>query len=470
MHTYSDRRCALLVTYRPRHWILHRPAWSVATRGIDDMAEGSSGKWNVPQLEFKEIVGTNVRFLYVFGNIIPEFRTKGQTVWYLVYAVTFVGSIYVSMLTSEVINMVVVMGDLEKMTEASFLALTHMIQVGKLYYIYKYRNRLGSLIKSIDRYEFRPRSIYQYNTLKEYIRDSKRITNTFLSACVVTCAFWSLYPFTVEEELRLPLAGWYPFDTSKSPAFEITFVYQAVASTINGLSNICLDTLMSGLIMVVCAQFNILNDSLKNLREYSKDELDVNARFRKEMSVELQNKMDEKLWECVVHHRYILEYAFQFASEVTFLFTYSILGQFIVSVIIICITLFEITLLPWGSLKFFSLILYQLCMLLEIFLLCYYGNKVIVESMELTKCAYHDDWIDCSTKFKRNLLFFMTRSQVPLKLTAGGFFTLSLDTFVKASLHIGTSYGSHLTCLPFQILKSSYSYFAVLNRVHSKKI
>nr|UTN00946.1 odorant receptor [Semanotus bifasciatus] len=399
------------------------------------------------RIDLKEIVSLNLRFLQAYGIVFPEFKSWKTRLWYVLKATIFLGIAYVGMLLSEIINMVLVFGDLEKMTEASFLALTHIIQTTKLFYIIRYRNKLNLLINNINRKEFQPKSLDQYSTLQNYIKESKIISTTFLTAGVATCCFWGLNPFTEGGDVFLPLAGWYPFNTDRYPAFEITFAYQVIGSTINALSNISIDTLMSGLIMVVCAQLNILNDSLRNIRKYAAAEMDGNdVDSTGDLSVELQRKMNEKLVECVVHHRYILE----FANEITFLFAKSILGQFVVSVVIICITLFEITLLPWGSLKFFSLILYQFCMLLEIFLLCYYGNEVILQSMETTKFAYCGDWIDCSTEFKRNLLFFMTRSQVPLRLYAGGFFALSLETFVK-------------------ILKSSWSYFAVLNRVHSRE-
>nr|CAH7768516.1 unnamed protein product [Callosobruchus chinensis] len=139
--------------------------------------------------------------------------------------------------------------------------------------------------------------------------------------------------------------------------------------------------------------------------------------------------MNIKLLECVESHRCILE----FAKEFSVLFTISILGQFVVSVIIICTTMFEMTLVPFMSLKFVSLVLYQYCMLMEIFILCYFGNEVIIESNRLTNFAYQSDWLIGSSEFRKNLLFFMIRSQRTLKLYAGGFFTLSLDTFVRVS-------------------------------------
>ncbi|KAG5896320.1 hypothetical protein JTB14_030524 [Gonioctena quinquepunctata] len=149
--------------------------------------------------------------------------------------------------------------------------------------------------------------------------------------------------------------------------------------------------------MVICAQMKILNDSLVNMRQFATREMRIGRHCRNidgRIMPELQNIMNKKLVEFVIHHRCILD----FADEVTHIFTTSILGQFAVSAIIICTTLFEMSL-----------------------------------SSKLTTCAYHSDWRDCSQEFKRNLLFFMIRSQRALKLYAGGFFTLSLDTFVKVS-------------------------------------
>nr|ALR72581.1 odorant receptor OR38 [Colaphellus bowringi] len=265
------------------------------------------------------------------------------------------------------------------------------------------------------------------------------------AGCIFTCTFWAICPFT-EDVASLPIAAWIPFKTDSSPSFELAFAYEIIATVIGGITDLNADCFMAGFIMVVCAQMKILNDSLLNLRHFAVEELNAETGGNNDddgIAEELQKIMNRKLVECVHHHRYILE----FAEEANSLFTTSILGQFAVSVIIICTTLFEMTLVPFASIKFISLILYQYCMLMEIFIVCYFGNEVILESSKLTKYAYHSDWRDCSQEFKRNLLFFMTRSQRALKLYAGGFFTLSLDTYVK-------------------ILKSSWSYFVVLIQVN----
>lgn len=150
------------------------------------------------------------------------------------------------MLTSEVVNIILVSEDIEKMTEASFLTLTHLVEIYKVYAIIKYRDRLKTLLRSINKKEFQPKNMRQCKALENYVQNSKLISKVFLMACVVTCAFWGVYPYVDDGDFHLPLPGWFPFDTSSSPWFDVAYVYQVVGSTVNGLVNVSLDTFMSG--------------------------------------------------------------------------------------------------------------------------------------------------------------------------------------------------------------------------------
>ncbi|XP_072375759.1 odorant receptor Or1-like, partial [Diabrotica undecimpunctata] len=195
-----------------------------------------------------------------------------------------------------------------------------------------------------------------------------------------------------------------------------------------------------GLIMVVCGQLNILNDSLVNITKMANQKLKEIRCCNFRHMQKKQELINQKLKECVEHHKAILE----FAEEITSLFATSLFAQFLVSVFVFCATFFEMTMVPITSVRFFSMALYQYCMLLEIFPSCYFGNEVILESRKLTSSAYHSEWLNYNIKVRKNLIFFMTRTQKITQITAGGFFTLSLDTFIK-------------------ILKSSWSYVAVID-------
>ncbi|XP_063912003.1 odorant receptor Or1-like [Zophobas morio] len=384
--------------------------------------------------DVRDVVKLNVKSLEFFGYFCPDFTTTFMKVIYYTYALLFVGSMFVLFMVSEIINMVVVFGDIEKMTEASFLLLTHLVQALKLYVFVVHNSRVRRLINSLNREEFKPKNQQQYNLLMEDVQMSRILTKIFLIMCVATCVLWGVFPLLDkdggEETTELPLSGWFPFDTQKSPIFECVYVYLTMGAMINGLANVSMDTFLSGIIMVISGQLKLLNNSFQNLKQKCTDTS--------------LNHIEEGLIKNIVHHKNII----QFSENMTELFTTCIMGQFVVSVIIICITMFQMSLVSVISLQFLSMALYQGCMVLEIFLWCYYGNEVIIQSEKLTQSAYSCEWVGCSRNFGTNLLFFMARSQISLKLYAGGYFALSLETFMA-------------------IVKSSWSYFAVLNRVHS---
>ncbi|XP_068909801.1 odorant receptor 4-like [Tenebrio molitor] len=259
---------------------------------------------------------------------------------------------YVMCILSQLAEMITVFGDIEKMTNASFLTLTNVVQAFKLY---------------------------------PFIMHEARDT---------------------DDQIRLPLSGWFPFKTDESPMFEIVYAYQIVTTVVNGLTVICMDTFMMGCIMVISGQLSVLNNAFANIKHS-----DETTAARRNL---IQN---------IVHYRNII----QFADEMT------------------CLLYDDVSVM---SLQFVPMFLYEGCILLEIFLWCYYGNEVKVKSEQLTTSAFKSDWSDCNKEYKKNLLLFMIRSQRPLELYAGGYFPLSLQTFMA-------------------IVKSSWSYFAVLNSVRS---
>nr|CAI5870184.1 unnamed protein product [Callosobruchus analis] len=54
-------------------------------------------------------------------------------------------------------------------------------------------------------------------------------------SCGTTVVFWSIYPFTLSSGPILPTVGYIPYDTTTSPSFEITFVFEFIAVLISGI-------------------------------------------------------------------------------------------------------------------------------------------------------------------------------------------------------------------------------------------
>lgn len=69
---------------------------------------------------------------------------------------------------------------------------------------------------------------------------------------------------------------------------------------------------ISGFLMVVCGQLNILNDTLAHIRDIAEFEMEQNncvtKCYEKNRKRDiLQKIMNRKLIECIMHHRYIIE-------------------------------------------------------------------------------------------------------------------------------------------------------------------
>ncbi|RZC37616.1 7tm 6 domain containing protein [Asbolus verrucosus] len=84
----------------------------------------------------------------------------------------------------------------------------------------------------------------------------------------------------------------------------------------------------------------------------------------------------------------------------------------------------------------------------KIFLYCWFGNEIEIKSSKLPYAVFESDWTELPPEVKTLLIIFILRTQRPLKMSAYGLFFLTLETFVK-------------------ILRTAYSYFALLREVNS---
>ncbi|XP_030080079.1 odorant receptor 2a [Drosophila hydei] len=82
---------------------------------------------------------------------------------------------------------------------------------------------------------------------------------------------------------------------------------------------------------------------------------------------------------------------------------------------------------------------------LEVFIICYFGDRMRSQSEQLCDAFYACNWLDQTPQFRRMLLFTLMRSQKPFCIYAGGHIAVTLETFE-------------------QVIKSTYSAFTLLLR------
>ncbi|XP_045483900.1 odorant receptor Or1-like [Pieris rapae] len=217
--------------------------------------------------------------------------------------------------------------------------------------------------------------------------------------------------------------------------YEIAYLHQSLSLMLSASMNASKDIVVMALIAQCRCRFRLINIALKGL---CRDLHIVNNRLSKKQ----EEIVTVRLGNFIAEHQDTLETV----NELERCFTQPTFAQFTVSLAIICVTAFQLVFQTGNMLRMLSMTFYLLNMVDQVYLYCREGNELTIESENVSRSAYEWPWYTCSVRVRRSTLILMTRCCRTAKLTAGGFTTLSLTTFVS-------------------ICKASYSFFTVLKQV-----
>nr|AII01061.1 odorant receptor [Dendrolimus houi] len=381
-------------------------------------------------------VSISLTVLRVVGFWAPDDLGPDQKILY--HCLTACSFMYLLgiYLIIQVVDLFQIWGDLPLMTGTAFLLFTNLAQVTKILNILCRRNRIQAIIEDADEVLKRVSKGEAKKIVKSCNKETSLLQLMYFISTVVTTLGWA----SSAEKGKLPLRAWYPYNTSKSPAYELTYVHQVSALFIAAYLNVGKDTLVASLIAQCRCRLRLLALSFKTLCEG----LQVGEKGLLTPDQELV--ASKRLRLLVIEHQAVLSEAVQLQncfSEPTF-------AQFTVSLIIICVTAFQLVSQTGNMVRLLSMGTYLLNMMFQVFIYCYQGNQLSEESSEIAGAAYQCPWYTRSPKFRKALLTVMVRSRRVAKLTAGGFTTLSLASFMA-------------------IIKASYSLFTLLQQVEDKK-
>ncbi|XP_032691305.1 odorant receptor 46a-like [Odontomachus brunneus] len=176
--------------------------------------------------------------------------------------------------------------------------------------------------------------------------------------------------------------------------------------------NVACDTLLCGLLMHMYCQLEILEYRLNKI---SSNQITVGY--------------------CVRHHNLIYE----FAQLVNTRFNQIIGFQFIASTMVICSNLYQLT-NPSSNTNPVLLIMYTSCMLTQIFIYCWFGNKIKVKSLQLSDSIFQMNWPAMNNNVTKSLLIIMNRAEIPIEISTAYILSMNLDSFVAL---LKTSYSAY---------------------------
>ncbi|XP_045483254.1 putative odorant receptor 85d [Harmonia axyridis] len=221
-------------------------------------------------------------------------------------------------------------------------------------------------------------------------------------------------------------AGYIPWDIIKYNF--VTNIIQTFTISSSAYINSSLDTLAVALFTVGTVHLEIINENLREF-DYTRSEDEVSKEFK----------------SIIMYHQNVII----FIRKVEKLFGYGLFFQFAASVGVICMTGFQLLVIDTFSIEFAMLTSYFMCMMTQVYILTKSGQIITIQSHELVRSVYMSNWYESTPKVRKMIFIFMERCKKPIVCTAGNFFTLSLATLIT-------------------IIKSSYSYYAVLRSIYIK--
>ncbi|KAK4873382.1 hypothetical protein RN001_015411 [Aquatica leii] len=274
--------------------------------------------------------------------------------------------------------------------------------------MYVYRHRFCELLKDIY-YLYWPSNLAGNELHKLLGKESRYL--------VVYCFFYSLSALIATTlyitqpiiTMNTPYMTAYPFNWRKNPYYSLLYAWEGFFF-IETVATVCgCNLFFSGLNYNCIAQFKLLKTHIKKNFKIHRNDLVEQKKF---------------INKCIVHHQNIL----RVCEEMNQIFYYFTLSLFLSTIQTCCLSAFTVVpeLFLFGCFYFCG----HCC---QLFLYCYLGNDLALESTDLATTIYTCGWETCDTDkdLRKSLVLMMVRAQKPVQISAGGFGYLHLSSFMK---------------------------------------
>ncbi|XP_028049590.2 uncharacterized protein LOC105829948 [Monomorium pharaonis] len=249
---------------------------------------------------------------------------------------------------------------------------------------------------------------------------------------------------------HLPYRIWLPWDYNNvSLTFWIISIQQIVTIIFATIINVGTETLVFGLFLQTCAQFEIFESRLCKV---------IDVKNMKCLHTFPSSSKDKtKISESIHHHLTIYKYA----KTVNVIFNQVLFIQFFGSILVLCTSVYYLSTHISELSGLATLLAYTICMFVQIYLYCWSGNEVILKSLNIGDAIYHMKWPLLPVSEKKELLMIMIRSTIPIKFTSSFLITLSLQSYSNVSNTVVTNTLCNEKDPNMQILSLNFSMYTV---------
>nr|WCC57470.1 odorant receptor 13 [Papilio machaon] len=377
-------------------------------------------------------VGVHIFWLKFYGMWYNNSSWKELKFWLKIfYTVIVLWLVCIIPCVGEIYYLLRLGGNIGHIAEGLYLFLSEMYTYFKLIVFWYKKKEILNLLNFMYCPEFMPQEIEHNDIIKRRIKTARFVMNAYTMMCVGAVSVGILMPIT-ENFIILPTNVEYPYiDVYKSPTYYFIYIHHIYYKPATCIIDGVMDTILAAFVASAIGQIEILSFNLRNFKTIAKRrEKRQLKRFVSRNDQLPDDHVKCVLKKCIKHHDAIIRYTTMIESA----FSLSSALQFMLSVMVLClvgINFLSIENYLDHCMQIMWMAVYLTCMLTEVFILCWFGNELILKSLELQNATFDGPWLDIDQATKIYIIIFMERCKRPLLITAGKYFTLSLSTYTN---------------------------------------
>ncbi|XP_073811205.1 odorant receptor 46a-like [Musca autumnalis] len=326
------------------------------------------------------------------------------------------------------IQLVLNITDLNEVIKVFYVFATALGSFAKFAAIKVKNNLYAELIETMHDPKYRPVNSREVKLFRQSQRLSRTVRNLYTVISLVALNALLLTQYIIDNT-QLPMSIYNPVNTDTELRYALMYIYQYFAASVCCYTNVAFDSISSSFMIHVKGQLDILCDRLEHLGENSEAE---------------EEGITQQLKDCIKYYDDIIRIV-QMAEDLT---TLPISVQIACSVMVLVANFYAMSFLS-DMANFIKFLIYQLCMLSQIYILLYFPSEVTAKSEEVPYYLYCSKWVNWNRSNRKLALLMMTRFDIPIHIKS----VIPTYTFNLAAF---TS-----------IVNSSYSYYALLKNFNS---
>ncbi|XP_011633607.2 uncharacterized protein LOC105424845, partial [Pogonomyrmex barbatus] len=361
--------------------------------------------------------------MYTVGGIWRpiEWSSSGAKLLYSIFTFIIVLSEYFLVLT-QFMDIIFVVNNIDDFATNTLMFFTIVAVCCKATVVVLRRNAIINLVKILLEAPYKPRDEGEIAIQTKFDKFIKSCSIKY--SLLATCSITGLTLGSVLNVMHghLPYRIWLPWDYHVPMRLWIISIHQILTVIFAAIINVGTETLVFGLFIQTCAQLEIFENRLHKLI--------INNTIRYlERALSSSSENRRNISECIYHHLCIYKYA----KTVNVIFNEVLFVQFFGSILVLCTSVYFLSMHITELSAIANLLVYTICMFVQIFVYCWSGNEVILKSTNVGETVYRMNWPLLPVNEKKALLMIMMRSTIPIKFTSSFLITLSLQSYSNVS-------------------------------------